>query len=39
MNFEKYYILDTNILLEDASNIFKLSQNGENFNISRNRFR
>ena len=33
MNFEKYYILDTNILLEDASNIFKLSQNGENLII------
>ena len=30
MNFEKYYILDTNILLEDATNIFKLSQNGNN---------
>ena len=25
MNFEKYYLLDTNILLEDARNIFKLS--------------
>ena len=30
MNFEKYYILDTNILLEDATNIYKLSQNGKN---------
>ncbi|MFK2822289.1 PhoH family protein [Arcobacter sp. YIC-80] len=28
--FEKYYILDTNILLEDANNIFKLSQEGTN---------
>src|SRR5574344_1299856 len=25
MNFEKYYLLDTNILLEDARNIFKKS--------------
>jgi len=28
--FEKYYVLDTNILLEDASNIFKLSDNNKN---------
>ena len=33
MNFEKYYILDTNILLEDASNIYKLSQDGKNLII------
>ena len=33
MNFEKYYILDTNILLEDATNIFKLSQDGHNLII------
>lgn len=30
MNYEKIYILDTNILLEDANNIFKLSQDGKN---------
>ena len=30
MNFEKYYLLDTNILLEDATNIYKLSQEGRN---------
>jgi PhoH-like ATPase len=30
MNFDKYYVLDTNILLEDASNIFKLSQDAKN---------
>ncbi|RXK12715.1 phosphate starvation-inducible protein PhoH [Halarcobacter mediterraneus] len=30
MNFEKVYILDTNILLEDASNIFKLSDEKKN---------
>lgn len=30
MNFEKYYLLDTNILLEDATNIFKLSDNCNN---------
>lgn len=33
MNFEKYYILDTNILLEDATNIFKLSQDRHNLII------
>jgi PhoH-like ATPase len=33
MNFEKYYVLDTNILLEDASNIYKLSQEGKNLII------
>ena len=30
MDFEKYYVLDTNIILEDATNIFKLSDNGKN---------
>ena len=30
MNFEKVYILDTNILLEDATNIFKLSDEKKN---------
>ncbi len=30
MNFEKIYVLDTNILLEDASNIFKLSDECKN---------
>ena len=33
MNFEKYYVLDTNILLEDATNIYKLSQDGKNLLI------
>lgn len=32
-NFDKYYILDTNILLEDATNIYKLSQDGKNLII------
>jgi PhoH-like ATPase len=31
--FDKYYTLDTNILLEDATNIFKLSQDGKNLII------
>lgn len=31
--FDKYYILDTNILLEDATNIFKLSEEGKNLII------
>lgn len=31
--FDKYYILDTNILLEDANNIFKLSQDKTNLII------
>lgn len=31
--FDKYYILDTNILLEDATNIYKLSQDGKNLII------
>ena len=29
-NFDKVYVLDTNILLEDATNIFKLSDNNKN---------
>ena len=33
MKFEKYYVLDTNILLEDANNIFKLSQDSLNLII------
>ena len=33
MTFDKYYILDTNILLEDARNIFKLSQESKNLII------
>ena len=33
MSFDKYYILDTNILLEDASNIYKLSQDAKNLII------
>ena len=33
MTFDKYYSLDTNILLEDASNIYKLSQDGKNLII------
>lgn len=33
MNFHKYYVLDTNILLEDATNIFKLSDSGKNLII------
>lgn len=33
MTFEKYYLLDTNILLEDATNIFKLSDDGKNLII------
>ena len=33
MNFEKYYLLDTNILLEDARNIFKLSDTTKNLII------
>ncbi|MBU3014306.1 PhoH family protein [Poseidonibacter lekithochrous] len=31
--FDKYYVLDTNILLEDATNIFKLSAESENLII------
>ncbi|QDF27681.1 PhoH family protein [Halarcobacter anaerophilus] len=30
MSFEKVYVLDTNILLEDASNIFKISDENKN---------
>lgn len=33
MNFQKHYVLDTNIILEDARNIFKLSQEGKNLII------
>ncbi|WP_198304343.1 PhoH family protein [Arcobacter vandammei] len=33
MSFEKYYLLDTNILLEDATNIFRLSDDGKNLII------
>ena len=33
MDFEKYYILDTNILLEDAKNIFTLADDGKNLII------
>ena len=33
MKFDKYYVLDTNILLEDAGNIFKLSQDSKNLII------
>ena len=33
MIFDKHYVLDTNILLEDATNIFKLSQDSKNLII------
>lgn len=33
MSFEKHYLLDTNIILEDASNLLKLSENGKNLII------
>ncbi len=33
MTFEKIYVLDTNILLEDATNIFKLSDENKNLII------
>lgn len=33
MIYEKYYVLDTNIMLEDAKNIFKLSDNKKNLII------
>ncbi|QKJ28158.1 putative ribonuclease, YlaK/PhoH family [Aliarcobacter cibarius] len=33
MKFEKYYLLDTNILLEDATNIFRLSDESKNLII------
>lgn len=33
MSFEKYYVIDTNIILEDATNLFKLSQNSKNLVI------
>jgi len=31
--FNKTYVLDTNIILSDANNLFKISQNGENLII------
>jgi len=33
MNFEKYFVVDTNIILEDFANIAKLSQDGKNLII------
>lgn len=33
MKFEKYYVLDTNILLEDANNIFKVADEAKNLII------
>ncbi len=33
MKFEKYYLLDSNIILEDSGNIFKLSDGGKNLII------
>ncbi len=33
MEFDKHYVLDTNILLEDAKNIFTLSENAKNLII------
>jgi len=33
LKFEKYYLLDTNILLEDATNIFRLSDESKNLII------
>jgi hypothetical protein len=30
MNFENVYVLDTNIILNDASDIFTISQQGSN---------
>ncbi len=33
MTFEKYYVLDTNILLEDAKNIFKVADESKNLII------
>ena len=33
MSYSKYFVLDTNIILEDATNLFKLSQNGLNLVI------
>ena len=33
MNFDKYYVLDTNILLEDAKNIYKISDENKNLII------
>ena len=31
--FEKFFVIDTNIILDDANNIFKLSANGDNLII------
>jgi PhoH-like ATPase len=33
MLFDKYYVIDTNIILEDFTNISKISQNGKNLII------
>lgn len=33
MSFDKLYVLDTNILLEDANNLFRLSDEGKNLII------
>ncbi|NQY52259.1 MAG: PhoH family protein [Campylobacteraceae bacterium] len=33
MNFDKYYLLDTNIILQDAKNIFNLSDDNKNLLI------
>ena len=33
LTFDKYFVIDTNIILEDASNLFKLSQNSKNLII------
>ena len=33
ITFDKRYLLDTNILLEDATNIFKLAEEGKNIII------
>ena len=32
-SFEKYYVIDTNIVLEDATNVIKLSENSKNLVI------
>lgn len=32
-SYDKYFLVDTNIILEDSSNILKLSQNGKNLII------
>ena len=33
MSFNKYFVIDTNIILEDATNLFKLCDNGSNLII------